>query len=100
MIVARLLRLCGHGEHDDASYIDPQLKCSPAGRDCLKVAEQHLLGQGWADSIAIDSWRSEAARQVEDTVASVQREAPPDPYRENWCAFASKHLVETHPEVP
>jgi pyruvate dehydrogenase E1 component alpha subunit/2-oxoisovalerate dehydrogenase E1 component alpha subunit len=100
MIVARLLRLCGHGEHDDASYIDPQLKSSPVGRDCLKVAEQHLLGQRWADNIAIDSWRGEAIHQVEDAVATVQREAPPDPYRENWCAFASKHLVETHPEIP
>src|SRR5688572_2193072 len=28
LIVARLLRLCGHGEHDDASYIDPKLKAS------------------------------------------------------------------------
>src|SRR5688572_22038952 len=100
MIVARLLRLCGHGEHDDASYIDPQLKSSPVGRDCLKVAEQHLLAQGWGDSIAVDSWRGEATHQVEEAVSSVQREAPPDPYRENWCAFASKHLVETHPEIP
>jgi len=100
MVVARLLRLCGHGEHDDASYIDPQLKSSPVGRDCLKVAEQHLLAQGWADNIAINSWRGEATRQVEEAVATVQREAPPDPYRENWCAFASKHLVETHPEIP
>jgi len=100
MVVARLLRLCGHGEHDDASYIDPQLKSSPVGRDCLKVAEQHLLAQGWADNIAINSWRGEATNQVEDAVSSVQREAPPDPYRENWCAFASKHLVETHPEIP
>src|SRR5438874_5462572 len=39
MVVARLLRLCGHGEHDDAGYIDPKLKASPAGRDCLAVAE-------------------------------------------------------------
>ena len=100
MIVARLLRLCGHGEHDDASYIDPQLKSSPVGRDCLKVAEQQLLAQRWADNIAIDSWRGEATHQVEEAVATVQREAPPDPYRENWCAFASKHLVETHPEIP
>src|SRR4030095_6335922 len=32
LIVARLLRLCGHGEHDDAHYIDPRLKQSPVGR--------------------------------------------------------------------
>src|SRR3984957_10110372 len=40
MIVANLLRLCGHGEHDTAEYIDPELKKSPLGRDCLKVAEE------------------------------------------------------------
>ena len=43
LVVAKLLRLCGHGEHDDASYIDPKLKNSPLGRDCLKVAEEFLL---------------------------------------------------------
>ena len=42
MVVATLLRLCGHGEHDDASYIDPKLKASPVGRDCLKVAEEQI----------------------------------------------------------
>jgi len=35
---AALLRLCGHGEHDDAGYIDPKLKALPLGRDCMKVA--------------------------------------------------------------
>ena len=53
MVVARLLRLCGHGEHDDAGYIDPKLKQSAVGRDCLKVAEGHLLAQalgGCADA--------------------------------------------------
>ena len=50
LVVATLLRLCGHGEHDDASYIDPKLKASPVGRDCLKVAEEHLLRQKWADA--------------------------------------------------
>jgi pyruvate dehydrogenase E1 component alpha subunit/2-oxoisovalerate dehydrogenase E1 component alpha subunit len=99
MIVARLLRLCGHGEHDDANYIDPELKNSPVGRDCLKVAEQHLLSQKWADDAAVENWRSEAIQKVEEAVATVQREAAPDPYKENWCALASRHLVETHPAI-
>ncbi len=99
MIVARLLRLCGHGEHDDASYIDAKLKASAAGRDCLKVAEQQLMAHGWADKIAIESWRGEVAHQVEEAIATAQREAPPDPYKENWCSLASKHLVETHLEI-
>jgi pyruvate dehydrogenase E1 component alpha subunit/2-oxoisovalerate dehydrogenase E1 component alpha subunit len=94
MVVARLLRLCGHGEHDDAGYVDPKLKSSPVGRDCLKVAEAHLLRQGWADSPSLGLWRSEAAQQVEEVVARVQREPGPDPYREDWCALASRHLSE------
>src|SRR6185369_11437429 len=42
MVVARLLRLCGHGEHDDANYVDTKLKASPLGRDCLRVAEEYI----------------------------------------------------------
>jgi pyruvate dehydrogenase E1 component alpha subunit/2-oxoisovalerate dehydrogenase E1 component alpha subunit len=94
LIVARLLRLCPHGEHDDASYIDPKLKASPEGRDCLKVAERHLLEYQWADEATLAAWQSEAAHQVETAVATVQREAGPDPYTEDWCALASKHLSE------
>src|SRR5436853_3285397 len=73
MVVARLLRLCGHGEHDDASYIDPKLKASPAGRDCLKVAETELLQKSWAEPHTIAAWRNEIVQQVEEAVAKVQR---------------------------
>jgi len=96
LVVARLLRLCGHGEHDDASYIDPRLKASAVGRDCLKAAEGYLLENGWADLQTLTSWRDEAAQTVEESVAKVQREPGPDPYKEDWCALASKHLSEGH----
>jgi pyruvate dehydrogenase E1 component alpha subunit/2-oxoisovalerate dehydrogenase E1 component alpha subunit len=96
MVVASLLRLCGHGEHDDASYVEARLKNSPLGRDCIKVAEQRLLEQSWGDSEAIATWRQEAAQKVEEAVAKVQREAAPDPYKEDWCALASKNLAEGH----
>jgi acetoin:2,6-dichlorophenolindophenol oxidoreductase subunit alpha len=96
LVVARLLRLCGHGEHDDASYIDPKLKNSPLGRDCLKVAEGMLLKENWADADVIASWRSEVVQKIEEAVAQVQREPTPDPFEENWSALASKHLTETH----
>jgi acetoin:2,6-dichlorophenolindophenol oxidoreductase subunit alpha len=99
MIVARLLRLCGHGEHDDASYVDPKLKASPLGRDCLKAAEEHLLREGWGGRMDLESWHEEAARQVDEAIAKVQREPTPDPFKENWCALASRHLHEMFPEV-
>ncbi len=96
MVVAHLLRLCGHGEHDDASYIDPRLKQSSVGRNCLRVAEAQLLGDQWVDAATLAAWRTESVRKVEECVAKVQREAGPDPYQENWCALASKHLSEGH----
>ena len=74
--------------------IDPKLKKSSVGRDCLKLAEETLLGKGWATSKTLEAWRGEATRQVDDAVAKVQREPTPDPYQETWCALASKHLSE------
>ena len=99
MVVAQLLRLCGHGEHDDASYVDPKLKTAPVGRDCLRVAEAHLLQSGWADQKTLSAWRVETVQQVEESVAKVQREPGPDPYKEDWCALSSKHLSEGHEQA-
>jgi len=94
-----LLRLCGHGEHDDASYIDSKLKASSAGRDCLKVSEEMLLQESWADAAMLASWRAEVAQQVEAAVATVQREPAPNPFNEDWSAISCRHLGDMHPEV-
>ena len=94
IILADLLRLCGHGEHDDAGYVDPALKCSGLGRDCLAVAESWLLSNELANPENLRNWRREAVQAVEVTVAQVQREPGPDPYAEDWSALASRHLSE------
>ena len=96
MVVARLLRLCGHGEHDDAGYVDPRLKSSPLGRDCLKVCEEKLLQAQWADARTLTAWRDEAVQKVEAAIAMVQRERAPDPFSESWTALSAKHLAELH----
>ena len=96
LVIARLLRLCGHGEHDDAHYVDPKLKQSAIGRDCLAVAEAELLQRQWATGGEIELWRGQAAQQVEDAVATAQREPGPDPYQEEWSALKSAHLREVH----
>ena len=94
LVEAQLLRLCGHGEHDDAGYVDPRLKNSPVGRDCLKVAEEVLRQKRWADGAQLAAWRNEAVQKVEEAVAQVQREPGPNPFREDWCALSSRHLSE------
>jgi len=100
LVVARLLRLCGHGEHDDANYIDPNLRQSAAGRDCLKVAQEQLLERGWANPQSLEEWRTEAIQTVEQAVATVQREPPPDPFKEDWRALSASNLVEAYHENP
>ena len=95
LIVAHLLRLAGHGEHDDAGYIATALKDSPLGRDCLKVAECALLERAWASAGELEGWREETLRQVEEAVATVQREPAPDPNTEVWSALATPHLDDT-----
>lgn len=96
MIVANLLRLCGHGEHDDAHYIAPELKRGDLGRDCLKVAEQQLLAQHAANPAELEAWRAEAVTKVERAIARVQHEPAPDPFAEEWQAVSSTNLVELH----
>lgn len=98
MIVARLLRLCGHGEHDDANYVDPKLKTTSYGRDCLKVAKEQLLRQNWIDQKTLDGWQHEIVEQVEDAVAIVRREPAPDPYEEDWNALYCTRLLEGRQE--
>lgn len=99
LVIANLLRLCGHGEHDDASYIDPKLKASDCGRDCLKVSEEMLIQESWASAETLSSWRAELIQEVEAAVATVQREPAPNPFIEDWSAISSKHLGELHNEA-
>ena len=92
VVVASLLRLVGHGEHDDGQYIDPALRESALGRDCLALAEQRLLDLGWADAVTLAQWRDETTHQIEEAVETTLREPLPDPNTETWCALATPHL--------
>lgn len=94
MVVANLLRLCGHGEHDPSDYIDPKLKNSPLGRDCLKVAEDYLLRQKWMAPSRIAMLRNELIHDIEEAVAQTQHEPSPDPFVEEWQALSTENLSE------
>jgi len=94
MVVGRLLRLGGHGEHDDASYVPDLIKHTHEGRDCLAVAQKQALDLGWATPQDLETWLLEARRDVDRAVAQVTKEPAPDPYRENWQALSTAALVE------
>ncbi|MEO6845880.1 MAG: thiamine pyrophosphate-dependent dehydrogenase E1 component subunit alpha [Chthoniobacterales bacterium] len=95
IVVAKLLRLVGHGEHDDAGYIDVNLKKASVGQDCLVLAEKYILNQGFATAEEIKSWKAEISEEVESVAARVQREPLPDPEGEEWTAISTETLRES-----
>lgn len=89
LVVASLLRLAGHGEHDDASYVDDELRSSTLGRDCVEVGREQIIASGMASAAELDAWEAEAAKVVQEAVARTQKEQGPDPYRDDWMAFSN-----------
>ncbi len=51
--MASMLRLTGHGEHDDGSYVDPNLKTSGLGRDSIDVGKAQMLEYGFSDPVEV-----------------------------------------------
>lgn len=96
MVVAELLRLSGHGEHDDASYVDEELKRAKVGRDCIVVAEKILVENNWATPEEIAEWKQGALREVETAVEMVMAEPHPDPDKEKWIAISTEYLVDSY----
>jgi pyruvate dehydrogenase E1 component alpha subunit/2-oxoisovalerate dehydrogenase E1 component alpha subunit len=89
LVVADLLRLSGHGEHDDGAYVKQELRDSPLGRDCMEVAKEQLLASGFLDEATWVQWEEEAREAVTAAVAQAQRESGPDPHAETWRALKS-----------
>jgi TPP-dependent pyruvate/acetoin dehydrogenase alpha subunit len=94
LVVASVLRLSGHGEHDDASYITDEIKREPFAQDCLKVAEKLIVDLELADASTLREWREDAARQVDEAISTAQKEAVPEGAQEDWCAISTRDLVD------
>jgi pyruvate dehydrogenase E1 component alpha subunit/2-oxoisovalerate dehydrogenase E1 component alpha subunit len=96
LVVASLLRLVGHGEHDDASYVDPHLRQAGVGRDCLEVGAAELIERRLATADDIAAWTKDAHSEVEQALNIAQREKGPDPTHEDWSAISTDRLIDGH----
>src|SRR5438552_3557757 len=94
LVVASVLRLSGHGEHDDASYVTDEIKRQPFARDCLKLAEQKIVDLALADAATLKSWKEDAAKQIDEAVATAQQEPAPDGAKEDWSAISTRELLD------
>jgi TPP-dependent pyruvate/acetoin dehydrogenase alpha subunit len=94
LVVASVLRLSGHGEHDDASYVTEEIKQQPFARDCLKVAEQIIIDLNLVDAETLGDWRKDAVAQVEEAIAAAQKEPAPQADKEDWCAISTREFID------
>lgn len=90
LVVARLLRLSGHGEHDDGFYIPAEVRAGHYGRDCIEVAMRQLVEGGNATVDEIIAWQDEISEDVQRAVAQAQQEEAPDPYHDDWTALSTR----------
>jgi acetoin:2,6-dichlorophenolindophenol oxidoreductase subunit alpha len=94
LVVASILRLAGHGEHDDASYVSAEIKREAFAQDPLIRTEQLILEERLADKETLQKWRAEAVAKVEEAVVTAQQEEAPVGTREDWSAVSSRGLVD------
>jgi acetoin:2,6-dichlorophenolindophenol oxidoreductase subunit alpha len=94
LVVASVLRLSGHGEHDDASYVTEEVKRQPFAQDCLKIAEKLIVERKLVDAETLQAWRDEAVVKVNEAITTAQTEAAPDADEEDWCAMSVRQLVD------
>ena len=94
LVVASVLRLSGHGEHDDASYVTDEIKREPFAQDCLKRAEKLIVDLSLADAETLKSWRADAAAKVDEAITTAQKEAAPNADEEDWCAISTRELAD------
>ena len=94
LVVGTMLRLGGHGEHDDASYVPAAVRKGPQSADCIEVARARILEQGWADEADFATWKAEVVNRIEEVLEEVASEPSPDPTGEAWCSLSVRHLCE------
>ena len=94
LVVASTLRLAGHGEHDDASYVTDDIKREPFAQDALQRTEQFIFEHGFMDREHLQKMREELAAEVDEAVSTAQQEDAPVGSEEDWCAVATRSLVD------
>ena len=94
LVVASLLRLAGHGEHDDASYVPSEMKTERWAQDCVLQTEKLITENGWLDAATLREWRAEISADVQEAVDTAQGEEAPVGSEEDWCALSTRGLLD------
>src|SRR4051812_11587937 len=90
LVVASTLRLAGHGEHDDASYVSAEIKCEPFAQDVLVRTEKFIVEHELLSHDALQQMRSENAAEIDEAVSTAQQEDVPQANDEDWCGLSTR----------
>ncbi len=86
LVVGKLLRLCGHGEHDDGAYMDAAQR--EAARDCLSFGPEQAVADGILAAGEWDQWRQVITTTIDTALATVEAEPDAEPAQEDWQAWS------------
>lgn len=86
MVVGHMLRMSGHGEHDDATYVPAAIRAT--AKDPIEVAKEQYLANGVLDETELAAMRDELTREVQAVADQVLAEPDADPRYESWRAYA------------
>lgn len=92
LVVGKLLRLSGHGEHDDAHYVKECDRQSPWGRDCLEIAREELVEKGVFTEQQWQQMTEEIVEEIQQAQSKASREDNPDPYKEDWKSLVGSYF--------
>ncbi len=73
------LRMRGHGEHDDASYVDRELVAKYAARDPIKLARERLVAEGVVTAAEVEEIERACLAEVDAAYQQALKEPAPDP---------------------
>ena len=86
MVVARLLRMCGHGEHDAAKYISTETRDAYA--DCLTISEQQVIAEN--PSYNCEAARADILSEIKTIGDEIINEPDASPDNEDWIVYHSQ----------
>ncbi len=90
------LRLAGHGEHDDASYVPPDMRQEPFAQDALcNGGAIHSSNRNCWMREALQKMRAEiAARSRRGGCTRRSRKTRRMAQKEDWCALSTRELTD------
>ena len=94
LVVAEVLRLAGHGEHDDASYVPQEMKGQPFAQDPIARTEKFILENELMSRDELQQMRAEIAKQVDEAVSTAQQEDAPHPNEQDWRSMSTDRLID------